>query len=360
MNEENIDDDALLSGLPSWKDSFQPVKRPSEKLVTEKGSEQAQRKSQPSITTVTADDDARMALRMAALKTLKKRKHSANGSQHADSAMSREASCEAQSDVAEQHTTKISTDIKEQRPAIPSSKKLVKHSAGKQLEYTDVDAPENEPEQVAEMVDSRRSRQRISYADEYTAKVEPPSGDIETNPWENRSMKSSVGQKIHTLDSTRKSKSRQVLPSYLEQPGPSRPSATPTQFIQESPWRPLIIDLSDEEDEEDPKDIQATRMISPAPIETNKQSSHETNTLKHYDVKNPDSELSRKEKEIERMLAKIKELEQKKKACLESKSDEASHKMLGKRMNSTDDECNSSSSEYNPATSREALKVCYV
>ncbi|WFD22612.1 hypothetical protein MEQU1_001284 [Malassezia equina] len=49
MNEENIDDDALLSGLPSWKDSFQPVKRPSEKLVTEKGFEQAQTKPQPKV-----------------------------------------------------------------------------------------------------------------------------------------------------------------------------------------------------------------------------------------------------------------------------------------------------------------------
>ncbi|SHO77191.1 Uncharacterized protein MSYG_1532 [Malassezia sympodialis ATCC 42132] len=343
MNEENIDDDMLLSGLPSWKDNFQPPKRSSEILDTEKSFGSTPPKPQPSVTTITADDDARMALRMAALKTIKKRKSDPKVFHHSEASSSREGSSDAHSGVAAQHITKASVDSQEQRPTIPNFKKLIKQSAGKQLEYTDVDAPENsfEPEPIlaAEMAHSRGSRQKISYADEYTAKVEPPSGDIEAKPWANHLMEASVGRRYRNPDIIRKPNSRQQTTSSSKQSGQSRSNGTSTQFIEDMSWRPLIIDLSDEEDEEISVEAETTQKISQTLKDSDKQVQREIKTSQSYDSRRPNTELLRKEKEIERMLARIQELETKKRACVGNKSGESCNQTLGKRSNSTEDDC---------------------
>jgi len=363
MNEENIDDDALLSGLPSWKDSFQPSKRSSEILTTEKGFGSTQPKPQPSTTTITRDDDARMALRMAALRTLKKRKASSNCTQYPESPTSHEGSSEARSNILPQHPNKTSGDSQEQRPTIPNSKRLIKQSAGKQLEYTDVDAPQNSFEtesiQAVEMAHSCGSRQRISYADEYTAKVEPPSGDIDVNSWDNRPLEISVGRRCRMPDNAKKAKPQQHVTPASEQSGSS---SSTTHFIQESSWRPLIIDLSDEEDEEIDNDAEVAQEISHPTRDFGKRMQDESKTLQNYGSKKPDNELLRKEEEIERMLAKIQELEQKKNAYTALKSDGSMPQILGKRLTSTDDDrlvmdkafdCTSLQS-----SERQTLKVC--
>ena len=77
--DTSIDDDALLSGLPSWNEKVKYTNRsampeqmePALPVMTIEST--TRQKTIPSITKITAEDDKRMALRMAALKTLKTR-----------------------------------------------------------------------------------------------------------------------------------------------------------------------------------------------------------------------------------------------------------------------------------------------
>ena len=77
--DTSIDDDALLSGLPSWNEKVKYTNRSAmpeqmEPALPDMTIESTTRqKTIPSITKITAEDDKRMALRMAALKTLKTR-----------------------------------------------------------------------------------------------------------------------------------------------------------------------------------------------------------------------------------------------------------------------------------------------
>lgn len=362
MSEETIDDDALLSGLPSWKDNFQPQKRSTESSLIQKNVETTQMRPPPSITSITADDDARMALRMAALKTLKRRKANSGVTQQSESSAFPKDAPEPKDELVEQRPIHTDQDTQAQRLTTASSKKLIKQSAGKQLEYTDVDAPEissdNEPINDSGMSHPRRSRQRISYADEFNAKIEPPLGDIEMNSGINRSRESAMGQSYTMSDYARKVKSRQVTTPPLGQPGPSRLAATSTHFVKDPSWKPLIIDLSDEEDDENPNGEDAAQKISRPQVIGNQQILSKTRSV--HTVENSESELSRKEKEIERMLATIRELEQRKRGTTTLKSDKPTSQILGKRLNNTEDRrhADDTMSDSIQHADRETIKVC--
>lgn len=348
-DDTSIDDDALLSGLPSWNDKMKFPNRNTIANPTESGSADTtiesttQQKMIPSITTITPEDDKRMALRMAALKTLKTRptKKQVQKAPEANSGDEvgpmNNAECigastsfkqdnndvKCKSEAGEEITMNMNVETIKQpmRPVIQRS-----------FDYTDIDAPgvhlredldyiPIENEEIS--FDVQSTRKRISYADEFSAHPVAPSGDDGSTAWLNRMYDASSRSALNLSD--RKSQHQHMENSGLPiTRAQMRERSSAGRFIEE-PWRPIIIEWSDDEDEDGNEDdiddegkekecnmrytsgletlrtTSASRLSSPRP-------SHSPRTQN----KDKSSTLSLKEREIQNMMAKIKELESRK------------------------------------------------
>lgn len=340
----SIDDDALLSGLPSWNDRMKFTDRNAIANPTGSGSadktmeKTTRQKTIPSITTITADDDKRMALRMAALKTLKtrptkKQVRNAPESNSGDDASSMNNITSVNASTSFKHEN---NDVKYKSEAgdvnVETMKQTMRPVIRRSFDYTDIDAPGVHSREDLDYIpienenisyDVQSTRKRISYADEFSAHPVAPSGDDGSSTWLNRMYDASCKPILNSFDG-------QSQYHYMENTGlpitrtqmPGRSSAG--RFIEE-PWRPIIIEWSDDDDEngnEDNIDYEGketeckmrhnigseTQRAALASGSFSPQPSHSPRTQN----RNKSSTLTLKEREIQNMMARIKELENRK------------------------------------------------
>ena len=346
--DTSIDDDALLSGLPSWNEKVKYTNRSAmpeqmEPALPDMTIESTTRqKTIPSITKITAEDDKRMALRMAALKTLKTRSKKklareapeANAGDDArprNDAESTHSSTSLKYDDSDA-TNKIKAD---EKTAMNINVETLKQPAQpviqKTFDYTDIDAPSAQSRGGLDYIpfeneetsnEAQSSRKRISYADEFSAHPVAPSGDDGGPAWLNRvydaSSKSALNPFKGKSQHFHMEKSGSQISSQIREQSPAG------RFIEE-PWRPIIIEWSDDDDEnfnEDESDNGKKKMESNIPyagesealkaFATSELSSPRTPHSPRTEIRNKSSTLSLKEREIQNMMAKIKELESRK------------------------------------------------
>lgn len=369
LMENGIDDDALLSGLPSWNDKIRlPV--PNETLSgtpssqdLKPGESASRPKVVPSVTTVTAEDDKRMALRMAALKSLAARSllKRSQKSRKLDSNSMVSPLCETHSETKQLPTRseQVRTDLPDnfQKDGIMtkavadsiSLKPIASPGAPKRPDYTDVDAPDqdsnelnytqNDTEEV--LKDTRNTRQRVSYADEFSVRPEAPLGDVGSSSWLDRLHSSSSPARLR--------EQKRALPS--SQPSSTRLSSVsnahvlprgrtpPKRFFKEKPWRPLVIEWSDDEEDEamslnsdlKPVDIKIKEELDVLrDLVCNTQMELPAQQVFKKDKKTS-ATLTRKESEIQAMMAKIQALENKRLQLQANKDHSDSKTLLGKR-----------------------------
>ena len=199
------------------------------------------------------------------------------------------------------------------------------------FDYTDIDAPRAQSRGSLDYIpieneetsnEAQSSRKRISYADEFSAHPVAPSGDDGGPAWLNRvydaSSKSASSPFKGKPQHFHMEKSGSQMFSKIREQGPAG------RFIDE-PWRPIIIEWSDDDDEnlnEDESDYGKRKLESSIPntaeleslkaFATSELSSPRTPHSSRTENRNKSSTLSLKEHEIQNMMAKIKELESRK------------------------------------------------
>lgn len=354
-----IDDDALLSGLPRWNDHT-PIRQAEEKPPVGASSLRSNSRPPPAVTTVTAEDDMRMALRMAALRTLKRRPMASTFStsvplstmapseqQHAEvpgSADGRGADAQmtprlevtpgdtsnkrsadvvtthdplaAHADEPLSNEAAVSENKTETSPRPRSFQKRPawKSAPSKRIEYKDVDAPSTNTgddlfygaggSQTA-LADARQLRPRVSYADEFSSRPRTPAGDVSVQSWVDRVV----------------GKNRPYSPPVRAMaPAPSAASMGTAsgqdgknKFVIEPSWETMIIEMSDDDDSDEVPSQSRARLSVPSwsketvgqhPVASRSQVSE----VAAKDI------LAQKEMEIRTMQARIHELERRKMA----------------------------------------------
>ena len=352
MNDAGgIDDDALLAGLPSWNDKIKlPFKHvgqngmgstlhKAESNTSDVG--HSAQNAKATATTVTPEEDVRVALRLAALNSLKSRTLSKRVQRtsepktisgnlsltNSEAQNVQPAKVESNTNFSHiKHDSHSSSSLDVFFPKKPSRRPIIP----KRLDYTDVDAPEidgsNELSYACEEnllpQDSRNSRKRISYADEFSSRPEAPSGDDGGASWLDRihgsSSTTGYGDQRTNGRKASEQERKTITGSYSQH---LRASSSP--FFEYKPRQPMIIEWSDDEDHDAsevdneakiraPNDIGLSREnldiigfvnASPTPCLTQRKHPNEKKTL---------SSLSEKERQIQAMLCKIKALEKKK------------------------------------------------
>lgn len=400
-NAGGIDDDALLAGLPSWNDKIKlPFKHVgqngmgstlhnAESNTSDVG--HSAQNAEATATTVTPEEDVRVALRLAALNSLKSR------------TLSKRVQRSSEPKTVSGNLSLTNTEAQNVQPATVESNSNfshIKHDSHcpsfsdvlfskkpsrrpiipKRPDYTDVDAPEidggNELSYTCEEnllpQDSRNSRKRISYADEFSSRPEAPSGDDGGASWLDRihGASSTTGYGDQRTNGRKVSEQeRQSITGNYSQ----HVRAPSTPFFEYKPRQPMIIEWSDDEDhgasevDNEAKihafnDVRLSRENLDITGFVNASATPSLTKGKHSNGKKTLSSLSEKEREIQAMLCKIKALEKKKQlqglnkeqieTCTELKS------TLGKRK-AKDAESDEQIHTDVHANSEQSTKVCF-
>ena len=387
---KNVTDPSLLTGNSSWDEPLNitlndqnlsemtsPSAQPAEVSLTS-----ASPKTAP-VVSYNEEDERRMALRMAALRTLRKRSKqkleenkelplqgSDTTTEHDSTNLLKAASkhCDDKPvNPAPSETTEFNCDplhfdtftgplsalvgadttwLSEMKS---ESKDTASSVAGENLaredirhhdtfEYRDVDAPDvdnsdmltyGEADHAVVEPNTRGARQRISYADEFKAPPVAPSGDLGASHWFNRSVSvPSLGNAKHSkIKLTKGSRDAASKPLHRN---PVRPR--PPRFVEPPSRASMIIEWSDDEDGDHitPSNVDGAlqrfsdqfegdfeRLASLIRIPSKSQASR--------------SALSRKEREIELMVARIRELERRKQQGDPVDNTPSASSVLGKR-----------------------------
>ena len=340
----NIDDDALLAGLPSWNDRIPSRPQHEESNIslqpTLPSTSTTTKSVTPTVKTLTEEEVKRMELRMAALRTLKSR---GKKQKEAITASSSLKSMEPTGTLTPPAPTYApSVDDTSSERAVASKNVYTtasKTSNSRLLEYTDVDAPDMDTadpllygnEVLTDHGNGRVHRQRISYADEFSTRPQAHVGDVGTDSWIDRTMgpvqasRPTPKPRLANTDTSSEVTYRPIKPLPTKH-APIR------RFVNEPLWASMVIEWSDDEDEEETAGRITPVYHASMPRADNKQEA--ANTDKEKSEINPSIILSEKEKQIRSMQARIQALEERKKQQLQEQGRITAHEngILGKRV----------------------------
>lgn len=296
----------------------------------------------------TADEEARRAaLRLAALQS---RKSGASAKKTAPAKDAPGPVTAAHTEVSPTPTpTSPAAANREPPTPRPPAPRRATHRNG----YRDVDMPDTgavdllayldyDQPSTSTAPDARRTRPRISYADEFSTNPIAPSGEVGLAPWLDLPLDAAVSSPpVHTTP--RSFPRRQTVVSSGPKQDPHTVARSITQntfsnFVNRPLHGPFIIEWSDDEDEEDDTRRNEERVSAFAmrdALGDNARSILVSSAV-----------LSEKEREIQRMIARIQELEQRKRTqpgtstrgTVGDTVDEPTTAVLGKRTGSVCEE----------------------
>ncbi|WFC99170.1 hypothetical protein MYAM1_001912 [Malassezia yamatoensis] len=290
-------------------------------------------------------------LRLAALQSRK----SGPGSKHATS--SKETLAPPTDHQAEiPSSSSISTENLQGKSA--SSEKPLKHSASSTMSkrnhnrsYWDVDMPTPDSSDTLsslsydQQMDSpvpqaRTRRSRISYADEFGVRPSAPSGELGLSPWMDLPLDTFSGPSYHTNPKrfpTRRAtsvKSPSLDPHAIAK---SLTQDTFAKFVNRPMQKPMVIEWSDDESDpgyDDPAFSSHTPSLGKKSAKEVTTSSSSVSSVV----------ITEKEREIQTMLARIRELEDRRQShtssnTINTRTNAATPPdVLGKRTDFSDDE----------------------
>lgn len=289
-----------------------------------------------------SEEDIRMALRLAALRTLKSR----NAKKPADSGKSSELASSSQmsgyllspSEQLEEIPglagssagRSVEAAASAPTPAAPlttAPQLLEKPVGGKKRVYKDVDAPEMAVQSTSassisydtngvSIPDVGRRRQRLSYADEFTTQPSAPSGELESASWLGPPLGQSTKKNSQTHTAPQRTVTVPQRPPAQSRDKPRVQAAPKRRFLDTELSRDsLVIEWSDDEEDGHP-------------------AQHEPRSSGHRPMTS--ATLSEKEQQIRAMTEKIRALEEQRRALRmgsapDSRTTAKASNVLGKR-----------------------------
>lgn len=306
------------------------------------------------------EEERRAALRLAALQSLKASAASKKTALNKDALTTDRAIRNTDENTADPTSTPESiacssaSKFPEQEPVHPFSKR----SAGR-TGYRDVDMPdadttdilsyiEYDQDHKSVLTDARSARPRISYADEFSTRPIAPSGELGVARWMDLPLDSIASSPpIHMTPKAFPARRTMTSDTVKQDPHAVAMSITQNTFAKfvNRPMRgPFIIEWSDDEDE----DGSDTERLTNSSLARESPRDRKSSSVISSAV------LTEKEREIRRMMARIEELERKKRLQNEPASgainlhDAHPPTILGKRSATTEVEAE----EETPASSK--------
>lgn len=224
-----------------------------------------------------SEEDMRMALRLAALRTLKSRhaKNSENPGKSSELASSSQMSgyllspSEQLEEIPGLAGTSGGRSVEPAAsaptppaPLMATAQLLEKPVGGKKRVYKDVDAPEMPIQSTltssisyetngASAPDVGRRRQRVSYADEFTTQPSAPSGELESASWLGPSLGQSSKKSSQAPTALQRPVSALQRPRVQARDKLRVPAAPKRRFLDaELPRNSLVIEWSDDEEDD--------------------------------------------------------------------------------------------------------------
>lgn len=261
-----------------------------------------------------ADEEARRAaLRLAALQS---RKSGASAKKATPAKDAPDGAAATRADVPPTPSPSSPPSVDRDPPArtLPAPRRNAQRSG-----YRDVDMPDTDAVDLLAYLDydqpttstvpnAHRARPRISYADEFSTHPIAPSGEVGLAPWLDLPLDAAVSSPpVHTTPKSFPRRQKVVSQGPKQDPHAVARSITQNTFSNfvNRPLRgPFIIEWSDDEDEDE--DVRRNEERLSAFAMRDALGDHARSVLVSSAV------LSEKEREIRRMLARIQELEQRK------------------------------------------------